>query len=134
MARRQMRDDGWNMRTSSGAEKTAEPAVVQPTPAQLEAAANTFALLASPPRLHLVWLLTSGHFDVGTLAERVGLSLATTSQHLGKLRLAGIVTATREGRRQIYGVDDPHVLALVDQIFEHIAPDGTLAPDPPFDA
>lgn len=105
---------------------------VEPTSAQLASAANTFAMLASPARLHLVWLMTSGRFDVGTLAERVGLSLATTSQHLSKLRLAGIVTATRDGRRHIYVVDDPHVHTLVEQIFQHIAPDGTLAPDPPF--
>lgn len=104
---------------------------VEPTAAQLTAAANTFALLASPPRLHLVWLMTEGTYDVGTLADNVGLNIATVSQHLSKLRLAGIVTAQRDGRRHIYAVDDPHVLALVEQIFEHIAPDGTLAPDPP---
>jgi DNA-binding transcriptional ArsR family regulator len=68
---------------------------------------------------------------VGTLAERVGVSIATASQHLAKLRLAGIITARRDGRRHIYTVDDPHVLTLVEQIFQHIAPDGTLAPDPP---
>ncbi len=59
------------------------------------------------------------------------MSIATASQHLGKLRLAGVITARREGRRQIYTVDDPHVLALIDQIFTHIAPDGSLAPDQP---
>jgi DNA-binding transcriptional ArsR family regulator len=68
---------------------------------------------------------------VGTLAERTGASMAAVSQHLAKLRLAGVVTARREGRHQIYAVDDPHMLAVVEQIFDHIAPDGTLAPDPP---
>ncbi|MGW3467313.1 ArsR/SmtB family transcription factor [Saccharopolyspora sp. NPDC000995] len=103
----------------------------EPTEAQLTAAAATFALLASPPRLHLVWLITHGSYDVGTLAKRVGISLATVSQHLSKLRLAGVITARRDGRRHLYTVDDPHVVALVEQIFEHIAPDGSLAPDPP---
>ncbi|MFD4676977.1 ArsR/SmtB family transcription factor [Lentzea sp. NPDC058450] len=103
----------------------------EPTPAQLRSAADTFSLLASPVRLHLVWLITHGSYDVGTLAEHVGIGIATVSQHLAKLRLAGVITARRDGRRQLYAVDDPHVLSLVDQIFEHIAPDGTLAPDPP---
>lgn len=103
----------------------------EPTDAQLHSAAGTFALLASPTRLHLVWLITNGPYDVGTLAKRVGLTIATVSQHLSKLRLAGVITARRSGRRQIYAVEDPHVIALVDQIFEHIAPDGSLAPDPP---
>ncbi|MEV0086701.1 metalloregulator ArsR/SmtB family transcription factor [Saccharopolyspora sp. NPDC050642] len=114
---------------------TAEPGLprqeAEPTEAQLAAAAATFALLASPPRLHLVWLITHGSYDVGTLAKRVGISIATVSQHLSKLRLAGVITARRDGRRHLYTVDDPHVVALVDQIFDHIAPDGTLAPDPP---
>ncbi|MGW1680220.1 ArsR/SmtB family transcription factor [Saccharopolyspora sp. NPDC002376] len=105
----------------------------EPTEAQLVAGAATFALLASPPRLHLVWLIAHSSDDVGTLAKRVGISIATVSQHLSKLRLAGVITARRDGRRHLYSVDDPHVLALVDQIFDHIAPDGTLAPDPPPD-
>ena len=102
----------------------------EPTQPQLRVAAATFALLASPPRLHLAWLMAHERSDVGTLARRVGLSIPTTSQHLAKLRLAGIVSASREGRHTYYTVEDPHVLTMIDQIFSHIAPDGTLAPDP----
>ena len=105
-----------------------------PTELQLAAAADTFAMLASPARLHLVSLMITGRFDVGSLAAKVGLSLPTISQHLSKLRLAGIVSAHRKGRHSFYTVEDPHVLSLVEQIFEHIAPDGTLAPDPPMPA
>lgn len=103
----------------------------EPTPPQLASAAGTFALLSSPARLYVLWLAAQGGFDVTTLAERAGLGVATMSQHLAKLRLAGLVTARREGRRHIYTVDDPHVLALIRQILAHIAPDGSLAPDPP---
>lgn len=102
-----------------------------PTGPQLKAAADTFGLLSATTRLHLVWLLARQEHDVGTLAERAGVSVASVSQHLAKLRLAGIVAARRDGRRQIYAVEDPHVITLVEQIFAHIAPDGTLAPDPP---
>lgn len=105
--------------------------VITPTDPQLATASQTFALLASPVRLHLVALAATGEYDVGALSERVGVSIAAASQHLSKLRLAGVVSGRREGRRQIYTVDDPHVLTMVEQIFEHIAPDGTLAPDPP---
>ncbi|MET9022261.1 metalloregulator ArsR/SmtB family transcription factor [Actinopolymorpha sp. NPDC004070] len=111
---------------------SSEPTGLQvPSGPQLRAAAETFDLLSSPTRLHLVWLLARHEYDVGTLAESTGANVAAVSQHLAKLRLAGLVTAHREGRRQIYAVEDPHVLTLVDQIFEHIAPDGSLAPDPP---
>lgn len=103
----------------------------QPAPtvtgAQLAAAAGTFDMLSTPNRLHLVWLLAEGEYDVSTLAERSGTSVPATSQHLAKLRAAGVVAARREGRRQFYRVEDPHILAMVAQMFSHIAPDGTLA-------
>ncbi|TCC02956.1 ArsR/SmtB family transcription factor [Kribbella soli] len=105
--------------------------MIEPTSPQLATAARTFGLLLAPVRLHLVALASCGEYDVGTLAARVGVSVPTASQHLAKLRLAGLVTARREGRRQFYTVQDPHVIALVEQIFAHVAPDGSLAPDPP---
>jgi DNA-binding transcriptional ArsR family regulator len=103
----------------------------RPTGAQLKVAAGMFDLLSIPIRLHLVWLAAQGEHDVGSLAEQAGVPIATASQHLAKLRLGGIVSGRRDGRRQIYTVDDPHVLALIEQVFDHIGPDGQLAPDPP---
>lgn len=35
------------------------------------------------------------------------------SQHLTKLKLAGLVRSRREGRRQVYLVDDPGVVTVV---------------------
>jgi DNA-binding transcriptional ArsR family regulator len=103
----------------------------EPTGPQLDSAASTFALLGNSARLHVLWLAAHDGHDVTALAERTGLGVATMSQHLTKLRLAGLINSRREGRRHIYTVDDPHILTLVQQIFAHIAPDGGLAPDPP---
>lgn len=97
------------------------------TDAQLAAAAGTFDMLSAPGRLHLVWLMASGEYDVTTLAELSGMNVPAASQHLAKLRAAGIATARRDGRRQLYRVEDPHILAVIEQMFSHIAPDGTLA-------
>lgn len=97
------------------------------TEEQLAAAAGTFDMLSTPNRLHLVWLLAFREHDVSTLAELSGMTVPATSQHLAKLRAAGIVAARREGRRQLYRVEDPHILSVIDQMFSHIAPDGTLA-------
>ncbi len=103
----------------------------EPTRPQLGSAAATFTLLSNPTRLHVLWLAAQDDHDVSTLAERTGVGVATMSQHLSKLRLAGLISARQDGRRHIYTVEDPHVLTLVQQIFAHIAPDGSLAPDPP---
>lgn len=100
------------------------------TPAQLEAAALTFDLLSVPGRLHLVWLLSGNELDVTTLAAATGATVPAASQQLAKLRAAGVVSARRDGRRQLYRVDDPHIVGIIEQMFRHIAPDGTLATDP----
>ncbi|MHC5907493.1 ArsR/SmtB family transcription factor [Streptomyces sp. S6] len=79
----------------------------------LTQAAESFGLLASPARLHIVWALAQGESDVTGLAERVGGALPAVSQHLTKLKLAGLVRSRREGRRQVYFVDDPDVVDVV---------------------
>ena len=70
-----------------------EPVIPEPTRPQLDVAARTFALLGAPVRLHLVALVAQGAYDVGTLSDRVGVNIATASQHLTKLRLAGLISA-----------------------------------------
>jgi DNA-binding transcriptional ArsR family regulator len=76
-------------------------------------------MLAATARLQIVWLLAAGERDVGTLATEVGQTIPAVSQHLAKLKLAGLVRARREGRRQVYLVDDPHVVELVKVAVEH---------------
>jgi DNA-binding transcriptional ArsR family regulator len=117
MARRlSASDDG-----SSLADRRPASAVASLDGELLAEAAETFAMLSSPIRLHLLWLLAQGSKDVGTLAEAVGASVATVSQHLAKLRLSDLVTARRQGKHQMYAVDDPHVVTLVQQALDHHA-------------
>lgn len=85
-------------------------------PEVLQQAAATFGLLASPMRLNIVWVLAHGEADVGTLAELTGGTVQAVSQHLAKLRLAGLVRSRREGRHQVYLVDDPQLTQLVRQM------------------
>src|ERR1700744_643532 len=107
------------------------PLSAEPTGPQLGAAASTFALLSNSARLHVLWLAAQDSHDVTALAERTGLGVATMSQHLTKLRLAGLISARREGRRHIYTVDAPRVRRLAPQISAHSPPDGALPPPPP---
>jgi len=84
-------------------------------------ASDTFAQLASPVRVRLLWLLSEQACDVGHLAAQLGVSVATVSHHLGRMRLAGLVSARSEGRRQVYSLDDPHVVSLVTEAVDHHA-------------
>lgn len=82
----------------------------------LQDAASMFGLLAATVRLHVLWVLASGEQDVGTLAEATGQSLATVSHHLGKLKLAGLVRARRDGKRQVYVLEDLMVKDVVSSV------------------
>ncbi|WP_344027514.1 metalloregulator ArsR/SmtB family transcription factor [Pseudonocardia kongjuensis] len=88
-----------------------EPELLDPE--LLADAAAAFGILSATSRLQIVWLLAAGPRDVGTLATALGQPVAAVSQHLAKLKLAGLVRARREGRHQIYVIDDPAVVEVV---------------------
>ncbi|WP_308257290.1 ArsR/SmtB family transcription factor [Pseudonocardia lacus] len=75
-------------------------------PHLLHDVASVFGLLSATARLQIMWLLSAGPRDVGTLAADLGQPVAAVSQHLAKLKLGGLVRARRQGRRRIYAVDD----------------------------
>jgi DNA-binding transcriptional ArsR family regulator len=86
---------------------------------RLAEATGVFAMLADATRLHLLWLLAQGESDVGSLAERCGASRTAVSQHLAKLRLAGMVETRREGRHIHYRLPDGHLRRLVLEALSH---------------
>jgi DNA-binding transcriptional ArsR family regulator len=88
-------------------------------------AAEVFQLLSTPARLHLLWFLSNDEFDVTTLIHAIGSTKAGVSQHLAKLRLAGWIEGRRDGRRILYRVVDPHIVALVHQAVEHVLDERT---------
>src|SRR5665647_309909 len=99
---------------------THSPGPAAPARDVLDDAAEVFALLSAPGRLHLLWLLSNGEVDVTTLVAAVGGTKAGISQHLAKLRLAGWIDTRRDGRHILYRVVDPHIVTLVHQAVEHI--------------
>ena len=61
--------------------------------------------LADETRLNLVKLLLTHDLCVGALAKRLAVSEASVSQHLGKLREAGLVKGEKRGYWTHYSVD-----------------------------
>lgn len=69
-------------------------------------------------RLELIEHLAQGERAVEPLAQRIGLSIANTSQHLQQLRRAGLVASRRDGRHVIYRLADETVLTLFSSLRE----------------
>lgn len=64
-------------------------------------------------RLELLEQLAQGERTVEVLADRTGLSVANTSQHLQSMRRAGLVTNRRDGKFVYYRMADDAVLELL---------------------
>lgn len=94
-----------------------------PTEGQVRAAADAFRLLADPTRIKILWVLLQGETSVASLAEVVAAAPTAVSQHLAKLRLAGLVHGRRQGTFIYYKADDDRVRRLLHEALFHAATD-----------
>ena len=78
------------------------------------AKASLLKALSNPVRLQIVHsLLRSGCHNVSCMEQSTGMSQSCISQHLQKLRSAGIVAAERSGNEVYYRAASEDVARLV---------------------
>ncbi|WP_020573616.1 ArsR/SmtB family transcription factor [Actinopolymorpha alba] len=93
---------------------------VEPSDDQVRAATAVFGMLSDPTRLRILWVLRDGaELDVTSLAQHADVGATAASQHLMKLRLAGLVTTRKEGRRVFYRVRGGHLRRLLAEALFH---------------
>ena len=78
--------------------------------AEFAAVAKT---LGHAHRLELLEQLAQGERSVEVLADRTGLSVANTSQHLQQMRRAGLVATKRQGKFVYYTLADDGILDVL---------------------
>lgn len=96
-----------------------EPVLTVPDEQHARLAADSFRMLAEPTRVKILWALLQGEASVSSLAELVQSSPTAVSQHLSKLRLAGLVESRREGTFIYYSASDRHVHRLLAEALSH---------------
>jgi rhodanese-related sulfurtransferase/DNA-binding transcriptional ArsR family regulator len=69
--------------------------------------------LSSPVRLEFLELLAQGERSVEQLARLAGVTVANTSQHLQKLKAAGMIAGRKEGLYVYYRLAGDEVVALM---------------------
>jgi DNA-binding transcriptional ArsR family regulator len=69
--------------------------------------------MSNAARLHVLTILVAGEMGVGQLAGLVGLSQSALSQHLGKLRAAGLVNTRRDAQAIFYSIKSTRVAAVL---------------------
>ena len=75
-----------------------------PKSSHLDEMSATLNALANPNRLSIISHLQYRDMNVGDLAKAVGLSQSALSQHLIKLKAAGLLQSRRDKQMQIYSL------------------------------
>lgn len=81
--------------------------------------AEMLKVLAHPVRLCIVkGLIGKGQCNVGYMQNCLGVPQSTVSQHLQKLKAAGIIEGERNGLEINYSVSNEKVRKLIEVLFE----------------
>lgn len=82
-----------------------------------EKAALLLKQLANAKRLMILCALVKGERSVGDLASTVNLSHSAVSQHLGKMKDAGLVSSDKRGQMVLYSLASMEVNALLSTLY-----------------
>jgi ArsR family transcriptional regulator, virulence genes transcriptional regulator len=85
--------------------------------AHAEEAAGLLKELANPARLLILCQLVGGEKSVGELCAIVDLSQSAVSQHLARLREAGLVFADKRGQMVYYRLSNMQAHALLSTLY-----------------
>jgi DNA-binding transcriptional ArsR family regulator len=86
-----------------------------PTEEQVRCAVESFRMLSDPTRIKIAWALLHGEASVACLADLAEVAPAAVSQHLAKMRLAGLVKGRRQGTFVYYSAADQTLLEVLRQ-------------------
>lgn len=80
--------------------------------------AEKIKALAHPHRLCIVKGLIENHCNVTKIQECLQLPQSTVSQHLAKLKSAGIIEGKRSGLEICYSVVDEEIIGIINSLFK----------------
>jgi DNA-binding transcriptional ArsR family regulator len=106
------------------------PAVIDDSPisaqmqSSVEQAADLLRSIGSAHRLMILCLLSERDMTVTEVCEATGMRQSLASQHLGRLRLDGLVKAERQGHFVNYALSHPIAREVVTLLHRHFCPEG----------
>ncbi|TDL78316.1 transcriptional regulator [Palleronia sediminis] len=86
--------------------------------------AGHLALLSNANRLMVLCHLLDGERSVGDLRAQLDLSQSALSQHLARLRAAGMVETRRDRQTIYYSIADPRVHRMIGALYGIYCADG----------
>jgi ArsR family transcriptional regulator len=117
------RSSSSGIRRASGAKRKADDPTVP-----FDGAADVLRALSHPVRLRIVHLLRDGELCVKRLEELLGVSQPSVSQHLTRLKYAGLIDSERRGHLVCYRLSDPVATRVLEAALPGAAGGGRAAP------
>lgn len=74
------------------------------------------AIVWEPTRLEILRMVWSQELSAGSIAQRFPTTFGAVSQHLARLRDAGLVVQRRDGKRRLYRADRAALGSLADAL------------------
>lgn len=100
------------------------PGIADGMSGSVERAADLLRSLGSSHRLMILCLLAERDRTVTEVCDLIGMRQSLASQHLGRLRLDGLVKAERKGHFVHYSLVNPVAREIVSILHRHFCPDG----------
>lgn len=85
-------------------------------------AAQLLKAVGNPHRLQILTQLVEGEKNVGQINAEVDVSQPALSQHLARMRAAGILVSRRSQRQIYYAIGDAHILRALEIIARMTTP------------
>lgn len=82
-----------------------------------------FRLLGNTNRLRVLYLCQESTVSVGDLVDELQQSQSLVSHHLKHIRDAGLIQASRNGKRMLYQVKDKRVQCILKDMKAHVLSD-----------
>lgn len=77
--------------------------------------------MSNPARLEIIHILRERPHNMGSLAERMGMSQTSTSRQLAVLRNIGLVSVQRQGQENAYELTNPKIGEICDLMRQVLA-------------
>lgn len=80
---------------------------------------SIFKVLGDPTRLKIIYLLSLSPLCVNDIVDLIGMSQSSISHQLSLLKRKKLIKSEKDGRKNIYSLDDDHVLSLFHEGYSH---------------
>ncbi len=83
---------------------------------KLEMAASKLRAIAHPMRIAIIDMLNDKPLSVTTIYERLNIQQASASHHLNILKIKGVLSAKRDGKKIFYSLKNQTLVEIIECI------------------